>query len=271
MVRDLLLVLTGIAAGLSATVAGLASLVSYPALLALGLPPVAANVTNTVSLVATGAGSVIGSRRELTGQRRRLVRFGIASAVGASGGAVLLLTTPPTAFQAAVPFLVAGASLTVLVTPLLSGRLRAGAARRAARGAARGTDTVPRPDLDRSVESRPLVLLGVGSVALYNGYFGAAGGVLTLALLSAVIPERLPRVNALKNAVSIAANGIAAIGFAFFGPVDWPVAGPLAVGFFVGGRLGPAVVRHVPATGLRMLIAVLGLGLAAHLWWVARH
>lgn len=280
MVRALLLVVAGVAAGLCATVAGLASLVSYPALLAFGLSPVAANVTNTVSLVATGAGSVVGSRRELTGQRRRVVRFGIASAIGATAGAVLLLTTPPTAFQTVVPFLVAGASSTVLVTPLVSGRLRARAARRAARRAPTAVAPVaapgsaPRPptgSLDRPVESRRLVLLGVGSVAFYSGYFGAAGGVLTLALLSAVIPEGLPRVNALKNAVSIAANGIAAVGFAVFGPVDWPVAGPLAVGFFVGGRLGPAVVRHAPAAGLRALIAILGLGLAAHLWWAGRH
>lgn len=276
MVRALLLVVAGVAAGLCATVAGLASLVSYPALLAFGLSPVAANVTNTVSLVATGAGSVVGSRRELTGQRRRVVRFGVASAIGATAGAVLLLTTPPTAFQTVVPFLVAGASITVLVIPLVSGRLRARAARRAATVAAplAAPGSAPRPptgSLDRPVESRRLVLLGVGSVACYSGYFGAAGGVLTLALLSAVIPEGLPRVNALKNAVSIAANGIAAVGFAVFGPVDWPVAGPLAVGFFVGGRLGPAVVRHVPAAGLRALIAVLGLGLAAHLWWAGRH
>lgn len=272
MERALLLVLTGITAGLCATVAGLASLVSYPVLLAFGLPPVTANVTNTVSLVATGAGSVLGSRRELAGQRRRAVRFGVASAIGAAGGAVLLLTTPPTAFRTVVPFLVAGASVTVLVTPLVSGRLQARAARRAAavsgtRGA--GAERDSRPAELRPAEFRPPVLLAVGAVALYSGYFGAAGGVLTLALLSAFIPEGLPRVNALKNAVSIAANGTAAIAFALFGPVDWPVAAPLALGFFIGGRLGPAVVRRVPAAGLRVVIAILGLGLAVHLWWAA--
>jgi uncharacterized membrane protein YfcA len=256
--RALLLVGAGIVAGLCATVAGLASLVSYPVLLALGLSPLAANVTNTVSLVATGGGAALGSRPELSGQKRRLARFGIAAAAGGSAGAVLLLTTPAVAFETVVPYLVAGASVLVLLAPVLTTRHRVRGVQRSA-GA-------PVP-----AESRVPVLFAVAAVAFYGGYFGAAGGVMTLALLTAVLPDPLPRVNALKNVLAIAANGTAAIGFAFFGPVDWAAAIPLGLGFFIGGRLGPAVVRRVPATGLRVVIAVLGLALAIHLWLAAPH
>lgn len=262
------LVVVGVAAGLCATIAGLASLVSYPALLAFGLTPVVANVTNTVALVATGVGAVTGSRPELTGQRHRLVRFGIAAAVGGSLGAVVLLTTPPTSFEAVVPYLVAAACVAVLVQPRLTTRARRWRARRAA--AAGPVEEVDRADRP-GPESRPGPLVAVAAVSFYGGYFGAAAGVLTLALLSALVAEELPRVNALKNGLSIAANGTAAVGFALFGPVDWPVAIPLAVGFFVGGRLGPRVVRRVPAPTLRVVIAVAGLGLAVRLGWSAHH
>lgn len=262
VVRALVLVAAGIVAGLCATVAGLASLVSYPVLLASGLSPLAANVTNTVSLVATGAGAALGSRPELTGQRPRVVRFSLAAAAGGTAGAVLLLTTPAVAFETVVPYLVAGASIVVLVAPILTERYRTRGVRRSA---ADTSDPPVRP------ESRTAVLLGVAAVALYGGYFGAAGGVVMLALLTAVVPEPLPRVNALKNVLAIAANGTAAVGFAFFGAVDWAAAIPLGLGFFVGGRLGPAVVRRVPAGGLRVVIAVLGFALAVHLWLAAPH
>lgn len=256
ILRALVLVGVGVAGGLCATIAGLASLVSYPALLALGLPPVTANVTNTVALVATGLGAVTGSRRELAGQRRRLLRFGLAACVGGSLGALLLLVGPAGSFEAVVPFLVAGACVVVLVQPAVQRRVR----RR-------------RLDVDDAPAREPAdrigVLAAVAAVAVYGGYFGAASGVLTLALMSGVLPESLPRVNAVKNALGLAANGVAAVGFAAFGPVDWGAAIPLMVGFFAGGRVGPIVVRHLPAGLLRVVIAVAGLGLAVRLW-VAR-
>jgi uncharacterized membrane protein YfcA len=112
-------------------------------------------------------------------------------------------------------------------------------------------------------------MIAVFAIAVYGGYFGAAAGVLMLALLATSLGETLVRVNALKNVILAAANGVAALGFAVFGPVQWLVALPLAAGFLVGGRLGPVVARRVPAQGLRIAIAVGGLALAARLWTVA--
>jgi uncharacterized membrane protein YfcA len=235
-----LLVATGVAAGVVSTVVSLASLVSYPALLAMGLPPVAANVSNTVALVFTGVGAVAGSRRELAGQGRRVVLIGLGTAVGGGLGALLLLRTPPGAFTAVVPVLIAGAAAVILVQPRLTLRARA--------------------------SGRPPTRwwwAGVLGTSVYTGYFGAAGGVLMLAALGGALRDELVRLNALKNALAMFSNGVAAIGFALFGPVHWDAAVPLAVGFLVGGRLGPAVARRLEAGTLRRLIAVSGFGVAA--------
>jgi uncharacterized protein len=241
-----LLVLAGVAAGLVGSIAGLASLFSYPALLAAGLPPVTANVTNTVALVLSGVGSVSASRPELTGQRTRVLGLGIAAVLGGVAGAALLLLTPSDAFEKLVPFLIAGASGAILVqraprTPAAAGP--ADAARRDHWGLVPGTFLV----------------------SVYGGYFGAAAGVLMLAMFLLVIGEGVPRANALKNVLLAIANGVAAIGYAFLAGVAWLAALPLAIGFFLGGRLGPRVVRRVPQTLLRRLIAVAGLGLAVRL------
>ena len=235
-----LLVLTGVAAGLVSTIVSLASLVSYPALLAMGLPPVAANVSNTVALVLTGVGSVAGSRQELVGQGRRVLAVGSVAAVGGAVGALVLLRTPPGAFTAAVPLLVAAASVTILVQPRLMLRLR--------------TSDAP-PSRWWSA--------GILAAAVYVGYFGAAGGVLMLAALGGAFRDTLIRLNALKNAVSGFANGVAAAGFIAFGPVRWDAAVPLGVGFLVGGRVGPIVARRLGAARLRPLIAVSGFAVSA--------
>lgn len=239
-VSDLLwLFAAGVLAGVVSVVASLASLVSYPALLAAGLSPLAANVTNTTALVFVGFGSAAGSRPELAGQGRRLLRFGLLNAVGGAIGAVLLLLTPESAFEAAVPWLVAGASLVLLRRPR------------------------PQPELGRE-HSRGL-RLGVVGVAVYTGYFGAAGGVLMLAVLTALLDQPLARSIAMKNVISAAANGVAAVTFAVFGPVHWSAVAPLAVGFFVGGWIGPALVRRLPGGPLRVFIALCGLGVAVKL------
>jgi uncharacterized membrane protein YfcA len=244
--EPLLLLVAGIGAGLTGTVAGLASLVSYPALLATGLPALSANVTNTVALVLSGVGAAAGSKAELAGQGGRVRRYLVLAACGGVTGSVLLLVTPPGAFEFVVPWLVAGSSVVLLLQP----RLRAMRA-------------------DRLDESHPAVLAAVFAIAVYGGYFGAAAGVLMLALLAACLGETLVRANALKNVILTVANGVAALGFAVFGPVDWPVAVPLAAGVLVGGRLGPGLARRLPAKVLRVGIAIGGLGLAAHLWLTA--
>jgi uncharacterized membrane protein YfcA len=244
-----LLVLAGTAAGLVGSIAGLASLFSYPALLATGLPPLTANVTNTVALVLGGVGSVSASRPELAGQRPRALRLGVAGLLGGVVGAALLLLTPPGAFEKLVPFLIAGASAAILV--------QRPPRELAAEGAA---DRLRQPHRDHWG-----LVLGTFLISVYGGYFGAAAGVLMLALFLLAIGEGVPRGNALKNVVLGIANAVAAIGYAFLADVAWVAALPLAIGFLLGGRLGPRVVRRVPQTLLRRLIAVAGVGLAIHL------
>jgi uncharacterized protein len=244
VVEWLLLVLAGVGAGLTGSIAGLASLVSYPALLATGLPPVTANVTNTVALVLTSVGSVSASRPELAGQGRRLVPLAVAGVLGGAAGAALLLVTPAEAFERLVPVLIGAAALAILLQ---------------------------RPPRELAAEGRRAhgprdpwwLVAATGAVAVYGGYFGAAAGVLLLALVLLGTGEGLPRSNAVKNVVLGSANAVAALGFVLLSPVAWGAALPLALGCLVGGRLGPRVVRRVPQTALRRLIALAGLALAA--------
>ncbi len=244
-----LLLLAGVAAGLTGSIAGLASLFSYPALLAAGLPPIAANVTNTVALFSTTVGAAAASRRELRSQRARLVRLALLAVVGGSVGAVLLLSTPPEAFEAVVPWLVAlGAALL-----LARDRLRAMADQRAA-----GSTSAVLPAIPAMVA---VVLVGV-----YGGYFGAGAGVLMLAVLSVTATEPLPVTNAVKNVVTGAANVTAGVAYAFLAPVDWVAAVALGAGALVGAWIGPAIVRRLPERPLRITIAMAGFGLAGHLW-----
>jgi uncharacterized protein len=247
VVEFVLLVLAGIAAGLTGSIAGLASLVSYPALLATGIPPVTANVTNTVALVLNSVGSVSASRPELRGQGRRLLRLSTAALLGGAAGAALLLLTPSSAFERIVPWLIAGASIALLVQ--------------------RPPQVLAAEGAEHHPEHRdPWWLpLGTFAVAVYGGYFGAAAGVMLLALFLLSTGEGMPRGNALKNVMLGMANAVAAIGFLLFASIAWSAALPLALGLFVGGRLGPRVVRRAPQTALRRLIALAGLGLAVHL------
>ena len=237
-----LLLLAGAAAGLVGSVAGLASLISYPALLAVGLGPVQANVTNTVSLVWSGVGSALGSRVELTGQGARLRPLMAAAALGGLTGGGLLLLTPADAFEAVVPWLIALASVMVLVAP------------------------APDELADRTAgRAGPLLVVGIFVIGIYGGYFGAAAGVMMLAMLLLLTRDTTVRSIAAKNVLLGVANGVAALSFALLGPVDWASVLPMALGFFAGGRAGPAVARRAPARLLRVLVGLSGLGLAAYL------
>ena len=240
------LLLAGVAAGLAGSMAGLASLFSYPALLAAGLPTVAANVTNTVAMFATTIGAGAGSRHELRGQAARIAALtGIAVAGGALGAA-LLLSTPSSTFELVVPWLIALGSAALLA----------------------------RDSLRRVAEKRlqrpgrtPLPLVGaILLIAVYAGYFGAAAGVLMLAALAVSTTEPLPVTNAVKNVVTGAANVTAAVAYAFLAPVNWIAAGALAVGCVTGSWIGPAIVRRLPERPLRLAIAFAGFGLALYLW-----
>jgi uncharacterized membrane protein YfcA len=221
--------------------AGLASLVSYPALLAVGLPPLTANMTNTVALVCSSAGSVWGSRPELAGRRPRVVRLGgYAIAGGITGGALLLLT-PSAVFARIAPWMIGLASAAILF---------------------RRDRVVVAP---RARHMGWAVTASVFAIAVYGGYFGAAAGVLLLALLLHATDDTLPEANAIKNVTLGLANGVAAVAFLVFGTVRWSAALPLAAGFLIGGRIGPVLVRKAPAATLRLLIACAGIGLALHL------
>jgi uncharacterized membrane protein YfcA len=235
------LLIAGVLGGLAGSIAGFASVTTYPALLAIGLPPVAANVTNTVALVFNGIGSAWGSRPELAGQGRFLIRSAPLTVAGGAVGAVLLLTTPPGAFEKVVPVLLAVAAVAIVVPY--------------------GT---PHPGRRR----RAVVVVEMAAmfgIAIYGGYFGAAAGVLFLALLLNAGAAGLAHANAAKNILLGLANTVAALLFAILAPVHWLAVIPLGAGCLIGSRLGPIVVRHAPATPLRILIGVGGLVLAVKL------
>jgi uncharacterized membrane protein YfcA len=232
----------GVAGGLVSTVASIASVVSYPALLAFGLPPLTANMTNTFALMFTGAGAAVGSRPELTGQGGPIARLAPVAALGGGAGAALLLVTPASAFQRVAPVLIGAASLVLLAPPV-----RARAPAETSRG------------------RRWLLLCAFFAATAYVGYFGAAGGILLLAVLTAMLAEPLARGNALKNVASGFANGVAAIAFAALGRVDWAVVPPLAAGFLAGGWAGPALVRRLPGRAMRVLVGCCGLAVAVRL------
>jgi uncharacterized protein len=238
-----LLLLAGVLAGVVGTAGGITSLVSYPALLAVGVPALPANVANLVAAVASWPGAALVSQRELAGSRRWLMRGLPVAAVGAAAGAGLLLATPPGMFARVVPFLVAAGSLVLLAQPWLTARKQ-----RRHRGPMRPT------------------LVGVGVLSVYSGYFGAGSGVLLLALLLVLVDDRMPQANAGKNMLLGACGVASAAVFIVMGPVEWGVVAPLAAGLFIGSLAGPLVVRRLPSSAVRWAVAVLGLGLAVRLW-----
>jgi uncharacterized protein len=236
----------GIAGGLTGSIAGLASVATYPALLVVGLPPVTANVTNTVALVFNGIGSVLGSRPELVGQGAWIGRIMPAAVVGGAAGAVLLLCTPAEGFERVVPILLGLASLAILLP-----RSRNQQARIASH--------------QRHTGTMLLEAAAIFVICIYGGYFGAAAGVLLLALLLRAGGVTLPHANASKNVILGVANGVAALVFALFAPVQWSAVLVLGLGCLLGSRLGPVVVRHAPAGPVRVMIGVAGLTLAIKL------
>lgn len=229
----------GLAAGTINTVVGSGTLVTFPALLAVGLPPVTANVTNTVGLVPGSISGAVGYRRELAGQRRRLLILGTASVVGGILGGLLLLALPPAAFEVAVPILIALACVLVVLQPWLVSRL----------GSRRG----------RTAHGGLPVLVGVTASGMYGGYFGAAQGVLLIALLGIFLDEPLQRINAIKNVLAGLVNGAAAVLFILVADVRWPYAALIALGAVAGGQLGALVGRRMPPALLRGLVVTVGI------------
>jgi uncharacterized protein len=236
----LLVIGVGFLAGTINTIVGSGSLITFPTLLAIGYSPVIANVSNTVGITFGTMSGVLGYRRELVGQRRRVLLLGVASLIGGITGGVLLLTLPSSVFDNVVPVLILLAVGLVIVQPRLS---RLVAERRS-----------------RVVEHGGLELwIGIFLTGVYGGYFGAAQGVILLALLGIFIADNLQRLNAVKNVLALIANGVAAVIFVFFADVAWDVAALIAVGSVVGAQVGAHVGRRLPAPVLRALIVVVGL------------
>jgi uncharacterized protein len=237
------ILLAGVAAGTINTVVGSGTLITFPTLLAFGVPPVTANVSNTVGLVPGTLSGVVGYRAELGGQRARLLRLGSGSLLGGLAGAGLLLWLPSEAFDTVVPVLIGLGVLLVVVGPAISRRV---ASRAEARGGL--------PEHGAWWVWPAVLLAGV-----YGGYFGAAQGVLLVAVLGIGVADSLQRHNATKNVLSLIVNGVAAVVFVLVADVDWAVAGLIAAGSVVGGQLGSTVVRRLPPPVLRGVIVVVGV------------
>ena len=222
----------GFAAGGVNTIVGSGSLVTFPTLLALGYPPVAANCSNTVGLVFGGVSGVIGYRKELEGQRRRALTLASGTAVGALLGGTLLLVLPPGVFKTVVPALIllACALMAIRRTP--------------------STHT----QRDHTVAGTAASF----STGIYGGYFGAAQGIILMSLLRFCFPDDLQRLNALKNVLAATANGVAAVLFVFVAPVRWGPAALIAAGSIVGAQVAARYGRRIPPQVLRWVIVIGG-------------
>ncbi|MGI9185005.1 MAG: sulfite exporter TauE/SafE family protein [Solirubrobacteraceae bacterium] len=236
----------GIVAGTINTVVGSGTLFTFPVLLGFGYTPVVANVSNSIGLVPGSAAGAVGYRRELAGQRVRLLRLAGASVSGGVVGAVLLLSLPASAFQAIVPIFIALALIMILVQPRLSG-LMGGSTR------------------SRHANAGPLATAGVFAGGVYGGYFGAAQGILVLAILSLSISDDLQRLNALKVVLTGLVNLVSGLVFVFAAHVAWGPAGLIAVGSLLGGVLGARAGRRLPPAALRAVIVAVGVAAIVHL------
>jgi uncharacterized protein len=231
----------GLAAGTINTVVGSGTLITFPVLLAFGYAPVTANVSNTVGLVLGSVSGAIGYRRELSGQRGRVLRLGTAAVLGGLTGAVLLLVLPAAAFKAIVPVFIAIALVLVVLQPRIAALLLA----------RRGDDH----DHERGAG----LLLAVFATGVYGGYFGAGIGILLLSILGLALAQSLHRTNALKNVLAGSVNGVAGVFFIFAAHVEWAPAAIIAAGSIVGAQLGAHYGRRLPPNALRAIIVLVGV------------
>lgn len=274
----LLILLAGIGAGFVGYAVGASSLVSYPALLAFGIPPVLANASNTVGVVGTGIGGVMGARKELKGQAVRSITYVVIGAFGGVAGAFLLLKLDPSVFEFAAPVLILLSSLIIAINP--RGRMQAKQAAADATAqlkhieateATDATDAAKRATTSTAPHRPPeqlvqpmsqdswWVWLGVVAVAIYSGYFGAGAGTLALAMLDAAKIGPFHKINALKTLIGTGANISASVVFIIQGAVDWPAAIMLCIGCFIGGYIAPPITRKIPANIMRAAAVIAGI------------
>lgn len=274
----LLILLAGIGAGFVGYAVGASSLVSYPALLAFGIPPVLANASNTVGVVGTGIGGVMGARKELKGQAVRSITYVVIGAFGGVAGAFLLLKLDPSVFEFAAPVLILLSSLIIAINP--RGRMQAKQAAADATAqlkhieateATDATDAAKRATTPTAPHRPPeqlvqpmsqdswWVWLGAVAVAIYSGYFGAGAGTLALAMLDAAKIGPFHKINALKTLIGTGANISASVVFIIQGAVDWPAAIMLCIGCFIGGYIAPPITRKIPANIMRAAAVIAGI------------
>ena len=234
-----------VAAGAINAIAGGGTLITFPLLLAIGVPPIAANVTNTIALCPGFMGGILAQLKDLSGQRRRFWAFLGASAAGGVAGSLLLLRTGERAYQAMVPYLILVASCLMAA----QGLVRLWLLRRFSR-------------LEPKPKSEAWAVVVVGLVAIYGGYFGVAMSVVVLSLLGLLINDTLTRLNALKQTVAFGANGAAAVIFLFSGKIVWLIALVMAVGALIGGTLGGRLARRIHPDTLRWTVVSIGIALA---------
>lgn len=246
MLELLAVAAAGAAAGASNSLAGAGSLITFPTLIALGVPPLSANVTSTVGLIPGAAGGAIGYADLLGQQRRRVVRLALPTLLGAVAGTALLLATSNDTFEAIVPALVAGSCLLLLLQPRLTARMSSAGDERSA-----------------------LLTVGLVFSGAYAAYFGSAVGILLLALLGLFVADSMQHLNGLKILLAGIANLLAAVTYAFLADVNWRFAVCLMVSSLVGGRLGAKLARRISGDVLRVAIALIGLVVAAVLAWRA--
>ncbi len=230
----------GVAAGTINTVVGSGTLITFPTLIAFGYQPLTANVSNNIGLVPGTISGAIGYRALLTGQRRRMIPLAIASILGGSLGAVLLLTLPANAFKDIVPFFIGIALVLILMQGQISKRF--GHRKRHA-----------------SAGAGPATIFGCFCSGIYGGYFGAAQGILLLAILGLTVDDELQRLNALKVVLAGTVNLLAGVIFVFAAHVNWGVAGLIAAGSVIGGVLGARFGRRLSPKALRALIVAVGI------------
>jgi uncharacterized membrane protein YfcA len=231
--------LAGLAAGGINTLVGSGTLITFPVLLGFGYAPVTANVSNTIGLVPGSISGAIGYRRELRGQRERALRLGAMSVLGGLTGAILLLVLPASAFKAIVPVFIALALVLTVMQPRIAAWLL-------------------HREIDLERHGSALTPLAVYLTGVYGGYFGAAQGIMLLAILGVALSQDLQRTNALKNVLAGVVNGVAGVYFMLVAHVEWAPAGIIAASSIIGAQLGARYGRRLPPAALRAVIVAVG-------------
>lgn len=241
------LLIGGIAGGLLSSIASMASLASYPVLLAVGIPPVFANVTNDAALIWNSLSATISSTKELKGHWKQVWFYTIFTVIGSIMGCMALLAFPSSVFEKAVPFFIAFSGIMIIVS-----------------GQHHVLNTKKQPLGLKILYFVALLIMGA-----YTGYFGAAGGVIVLVLLTYIAGEKFIVINAIKNVICGFANLVALIIYIFTSHIYWLQAIPLAIGMFIGGYIGPIILRHVPEKPVRIFIATLAFIQAGYFFYTA--